>query len=520
MDLFKRLPFHPLFFAVYPVLALLAYNLGQVPLATAARSLVIALLVGGAFVAACAFLPRGGRKAALVASLVLVLFFSYGHLYDVLRGGKGVFLLLGKHSLLGPLYILVLVVGIWFILKSKSKLLDLTLLLNVTGGLLVLFSLAQVGTHYAKLQSLSAPKSRARAAQHSDLPGLPANPPDIYYIILDSYSRQDILQSKFDYTNADFLDGLRKLGFYVADCGHSNYEYTEYSLSSSLNMDYIQKFGSDFRSNGKDWLLLEKLIKDSAVRRDLEGLGYRSITMATGFQWAEWYDAAYFLTPNQETLASQAISPFEALLLRSTLLRILTDTKSVQRALGLALGPVNFPYEFEARVEYYALSQLDNILSYPSPKFVYAHLMTTHDPIMFDEHGNILSDPAYYPPSGETISPEYFVKGAVGEYKYANARILKIVQNIIQNSKRPVIIVIQGDHGRVQPRTPILNAYYLPGGAKDLYPTISPVNTFRVIFNRYFGASYPLLPDVSYHIDSEIPGRFTEVPEPNPACVK
>ena len=49
---------------------------------------------------------------------------------------------------------------------------------------------------------------------------------------------------------------------------------------------------------------------------------------------------------------------------------------------------------------------------------------------------------------------------------------------------------------RIRERHAILNAYYLPGdGSKKLYPSISPVNTFRVVFSHYFGADLDLLPD-------------------------
>ena len=44
-----------------------------------------------------------------------------------------------------------------------------------------------------------------------------------------------------------------------------------------------------------------------------------------------------------------------------------------------------------------------------------------------------------------------------------------------------------------------LAAYYLPdSGAASLYPSMSSVNTFRVVFNTYFGTDLPLLPDTSY----------------------
>ena len=67
----------------------------------------------------------------------------------------------------------------------------------------------------------------------------------------------------------------------------------------------------------------------------------------------------------------------------------------------------------------------------------------------------------------------------------------------------------------------ILNAYYLPGiGQGDLYPTISPVNSFRVVFNQYFGGKFPLLPDLSFQTKKIINTlELIPTPEPNiPRC--
>jgi hypothetical protein len=45
----------------------------------------------------------------------------------------------------------------------------------------------------------------------------------------------------------------------------------------------------------------------------------------------------------------------------------------------------------------------------------------------------------------------------------------------------------------------ILNAYYLPDADTSfLYDKISPVNSFRVLFNAYFNTGYEILPDRSY----------------------
>ena len=58
----------------------------------------------------------------------------------------------------------------------------------------------------------------------------------------------------------------------------------------------------------------------------------------------------------------------------------------------------------------------------------------------------------------------------------------------------------------------ILNAYYFPGGRYEgLYQEISPVNSFRVVLNTFFGAKLPLLPDRSFFSTWTDPYRFIDV---------
>jgi hypothetical protein len=67
--------------------------------------------------------------------------------------------------------------------------------------------------------------------------------------------------------------------------------------------------------------------------------------------------------------------------------------------------------------------------------------------------------------------------------------------------------------GCVWERTSNLYALHLPGHQNDgtLYSTISPVNTFRVIFNTYFGTKLPLLEDRSYLAASQYRGKIKDV---------
>jgi hypothetical protein len=162
----------------------------------------------------------------------------------------------------------------------------------------------------------------------------------------------------------------------------------------------------------------------------------------------------------------------------------------------------------------------------PGPKFVFIHILAPHPPFVFGPDGEFV---VRNTPFALNFDVEYavwtdFVHGYTSELHYLNQRVLQGVASILKSSVRPVVIVIQGDHGiprfeAEKANFSILNAYRLPGnGRSRLYSSISPVNTFRVIFDEYLGGSYPLLDDVSYF------GRDTQhlfsvpVPVPAPSC--
>jgi hypothetical protein len=97
---------------------------------------------------------------------------------------------------------------------------------------------------------------------------------------------------------------------------------------------------------------------------------------------------------------------------------------------------------------------------------------------------------------------DLYRKGYVNQAQFLNKKLLQAVDTILAESEPPPIIIIQGDHGPwLQPndkRMQILTAIYFPNHMDKLYPTISPVNIFRLVFNLYFGGKYELLDDVSY----------------------
>jgi hypothetical protein len=494
----QHFPLHAFLFAVYPVLALLASNISEVDLSSGFRPVTVALVVVGFLAFILRLVHRDWRRAALSLTIILILFYSYGHIYILLKGVNVDGFYLFRHRTL----ILIWVGGgfliLWQVWRKPINVAAATYVLNVVGLFLLILPSFQLISYF--LQSRA---SQAQAAQNTQTLDLKVGnePPDIYYIILDGYGRADVLKDEYGYDNSDFLNTLRDWGFYVADCSQSNYAQTQMSLASSLNFNYIDALSDRFTPGGDDRTGLDALIRHSAVRESVEAAGYKTVAFATGFIATELIDADYFLGP-QQTVGK--LNEFEYLLMETTFARLIQD--------GGRLGRQNSGSELFRERTLFALDGLDELSYIKGPKFVFVHLIVPHPPYVFGPTGGPIESSA----AGTTRSEQEGLHYR-DQVIYISNRMMEIVPKIIAGSTRPPIIVIQGDHGPTIPSSPQqrmrnLNVYYLPEADAPIYSTITPVNTFRIIFNTYFGQYLPLLEDVSYYSNYDDPFSFKPVP--------
>ena len=77
-------PWYPILFSAYPVLALMAINAGQIKLEAGWRPLVICILLSSVLFAILRRLLRDWNRAAFLSVLWMALFFSYGHIHILL----------------------------------------------------------------------------------------------------------------------------------------------------------------------------------------------------------------------------------------------------------------------------------------------------------------------------------------------------------------------------------------------------------------------------------------------------
>lgn len=248
------------------------------------------------------------------------MFFTYGHIYGFVEGVRLLGINLGRHRILVPLWLIILFLGIYRVIKSRRNYQELTRALNIILLFALCFPLFQILRYEIQAQSH---KGTSEKLEEVGLPSLFANlkipagesPPDVYYIILDSYGRSDTLQHIIKFDNKPFLKELQAMGFFIANCSQSNYANTELSLASSLNMDYLDVLGN-YSKEIYTHAELYRLLQDNMTRRVFENAGYQVVSIDSGFSPTEWKDADVYLAKESESLKTYllgGINPFEAL---------------------------------------------------------------------------------------------------------------------------------------------------------------------------------------------------------------
>lgn len=506
---------HPFLIAILPILLIYTQNYAEADTPILFLLSGMSLAVTGAVMVVGRLLLRDWTRAACCATAYNLLFFTYGRLFDYLAGIKSLDLSYSTwHNILGVLYVSVLVATVFYLRRTQRDLVPVSRFLSGVFTILLVFMLVRLGSYNlgsdAKTTKAAKAKSKSTAAAPADdaiankyprkAPLSEDSPdlPDIYYIIPDAYARQDVLQNVCGFDNSQFIDFLRSRGFYVADKSCSNYPYTMLSIPSSMNMRYVEEEVERQNAPGKK--ARNSFIKDfqpmmlnPLVAQILQSKGYRYFHFRTN----TW------VTKGSEC-ADEVVGYYPAWLENEF-------TQVVLRTTPLRLSEPKL-----AHVHLNTLSQIEKISKLRGPKFVFAHMICPHRPFVFNRDGSIRENEPQNLVANEAVF-DAFREGFVDQTIFLNKRLEEVIDNILANSRTTPIIIIQSDHGPdslaasdhknppvdwnlyTRERLPILNAYLVPEKMKGkLYPTISPVNSFRMLFTECFGEKFELLPERHY----------------------
>jgi len=507
---------HPFLLVMFPVLGLYVRNTTEVPLGDLVMPLAVVLLLTLATWLFATCLLGNPLRAGLFTTLCLIPFYSGRQIPRIVNS-----LLTRLSNLWVPrlvqvpdrvslLFVLaglgLAAIGLIARLKNPGL---WTRLLNLFSIFLVILPVTEV------TRSMGSVRARPQRSATA-FPLAPSSQPlpDIYYIILDGYARSDMMRELFDFDNSTFLQRLEDKGFFVARGSNANYCQTPLSLSSSLNLEYLDDLIKGLGTNQTE---LHDLIGRNNLAATLRPFSYKFVTFSTGFDPTDLTEADRYLSPYEQ------FTGFQRLLIDQTLLWALlpeTDgrdlfTQGRDRTLFL-------------------LDQLPRVAADPQPTLTLAHIVCPHPPFIFGADGEDIShrDDSYYLGDGNkfngmALNPDVYVRGYRDQAVYITRRIEVIIDQILARSKVPPILILQSDHGSglrlnmeskektdLRERMGILNAYYFPNrDYRGLYQDITPVNSFRVVLNTLFGAKFEILPDRSNYSTWSDPYRFMDVTE-------
>ena len=499
----RRLPpIHPLALAIYPVVFLYGENLGEASPSDLVLPLAFVVIGTVALYGLLRLVLRSAGRAALAASILVIAGLEYGRFDTALEqtplyGGR----------LLAAVAVLTLVCLVVAV-RTRRDLTQLNRVLDVLSVILVVVASSGVLAWEVPRALGSRPSAAVTVPSASGgLSGAGRTPRDVVYIVVEDLGSPQTLQAHYGLTDSHAFDWLSDLGFQVVDRSATNYGKTIHMLASTFNMEYLDGVARQVGVDSGDYHPLFDLVDDNAVARFLKAQGYRYIHIGS------WWDPTEESSLADVNYGVSATSDFFEAFVDTTIVPEVVDRLP---RLGIRLPSLEargVGAQHDGAIE--GFRRLLDVADSPGPKFVFAHILIPHEPFVFNEDGTPVT-PAQT--RSRTLAQQFLQQAL-----YTNHRLEEIARALVDRpeAERPIVI-IQTDEGPNPPRFVanedtfdwagatdeelqikfgVLNAFYLPGlSSADaaIEPGMTTVNTFRFVFDRYFGADLPLLPNRLY----------------------
>ncbi len=511
-------PIHPFLLAAYPILFLLAENLGETELVEAVPPLLASVGLTTLAFALSTFVIRDRRRAALLISLALATVLLFGHAANLvatigLTEGKALAAWLVASGIAGLL-----------IIRTRRDLTTLTIVVNVLAVVLMLNALVSITAHQVRTATATAPSpvvpaiSPSAAIDSSPSPGPgPVDPAarDIWYIVVEDYGSPRTVANNLGLPDDGLFDWLDERGFEVLLDTRSNYGRTPLSLASSLNMTYLDEMEAGYGPDWIDYAPIVEMVREPEVAAFLKTRGYTFVQIGSQYRLTAASTVADVNPVYRDT------SDFAGVLYDTTIV------PAIVHRLGLDDGRDGRRRNYDALV--WQLDQIRQLADLPGPKFVFVHIFLPHPPYVvgFDDE-YVARDVA----ARRTVRDQQ-----TAQWGFVGRELKRLLDPILAGpDEDDPIIILSTDEGpnpagmatvggdlawgsatdaQLDLKFSIFAAYYLPGvRATGLYPTMSSVNSFRLVFDLYFDADLPLLPDRAWiHRDKHHPFNLTDVTE-------
>ena len=524
--------FHPFLIAFFPIIAIYSVNIGFIQLEE--FILPTLLIVGSAFLffLCLKYILKNGKKAALIVSLAFIIFFSFGHVYNMLNQVSIGDTDLGSNRILLPIFTILFGIGSFLIIKTKRTLGNATSIVNTISVVFISVIVVMVGIETFGCDECLIQQNTQRNFDFFSDEKIDFSPyfeshsfsisesdslPNVYFIILDGYPRNDILKKHVSFDNSEFTNMLEQRGFHVAENSHANYSFSSPSISATMNMNYINFLADEIGEDSRDYNpILGKdfgLYADNQVIKNFKLMGYKVIKIGSAATYLHKLPLAD-LSPCYKTVH----------LMDNRLLDAVGSTSMI----GYFIE--RWSEDLQRQIILCDFEELPKISGYfEEPVFVWSHIMLPHFPLIFGPNGEPITP-------GQSLltmnHPEYtgsdwdIKTQFVQQIQFGNKKSIEFIDKILENEKQ-AIIIIQSDHGSgfgINLQDPVdddvfqklsnLNAIYFPDEKhrEMLTDDRTNVNTFRTVFNAYFGSDYDMLEDrIHWSISYKKPFWFKDV---------
>ena len=480
---------HPILFSIFPIIFLYVHNIHIVPFHGFIVPLILSILVTLFLLAIARAILKNNYKAGLIVSLFVFLFLTFGHITNLITSDESIGEL--NDFIIFGIFVIIVVGGGYYFVRTKRKLDNATIITNSIAVVLVVMMLVNIATYNFE-NSFSIESSDSVNDFNLKL-NENAISPDVYFFMLDQYANHKILQKYFDYDNQKFIDSLREQGFFVSnEYTSSNYPYTDMSVPSFLNMNYVNEFFPFDIPSTKKTELLYKTIDNNIVMQNFKELGYKNISFDSGWHGTSVIDIAdqnLCENPNIDWRTFHRIK-------EATIIPTIKELNKIASEQSHELKRQRILCIFDELIQITEKTE--------DPVFVFTHIMVPHPPWVFDSDG---SKPAEFvsAKSKEDINKRKLAY--IAQMEFTNKKVIESINKILSESESEPIIIILSDHGAwivEDKQSPVeldlirfgnFMAFYLPNYNESFSYPKTPVNVFRIIFNSYFNGEFEILED-------------------------
>ena len=422
---------------------------------------------------------RSLEKAALaatIASLPLMVFRTIeGAIYRLIPS------LYYWHILI---LILSVIAGFWYLIAKHRDTVDIIKINQIIAALAIILILVNV-------VPLVLSQSTKNESQTEDLTSASelivqsesiaiSHAPNIYLYIFDEYSGPEASLRYANFSNEAFYTHLESLGF------NNSKSSRNYTISTTVEIPNLLNLALEITEENRSESMKDKVLQSPYLFSLLKELGY-SFNLIN--------DQGNISIP--DSWFSYSFAPQGEFQKEESVLTSLIDNSVYYplRKISSQSRIVQVEHMFTYAAESSTLSEAN--------LFTLGYFMFPHLPWVVDEHGNEIAAGERHDWKNSNIY--------LGQLKYANSKILNMVETIIHNDPG-AIIILQSDHAYRQPfhlrdlygveyedmttesrmMRNILNSVYFRGETIEI-EGLSGINTLRTVLDKQFNLNLGLI---------------------------